>query len=220
MTSDACREMRAALGAAALGRLDPAEEVALTAHLDGCAACRAEWRELESVARALPLADPAHLSDVLPQPPTDLGDLVSTRVARERSARRTRTTRRLVLAAAAAVLVVLALVALVVVPGSGSSGTPVAFPTRNGVSAHATLHNAPAGTEVSLRVTGLHDGDAYWLWLTSDDGNRIGAGTFHGSKSPLQMTMTAAIPLSAARRIWVTDADDSVVLDARLDTHA
>jgi hypothetical protein len=218
MTSDACRDMRAALGAAALGRLDPAEEVALTAHLEGCAACRAEARELESVARALPLADPAHVSDGLPQPPTELGDLVSTRVARERGARRTRTTRRVLLAAAAALIVVLALVALVVVPGSGSSGTKVAFPATNGVSAHATLHDKPGGTEVSLRVSGLHDGDAYWLWLTGEDGNRIGAGTFHGSKSPLQMTMTAAIPLSSTRRIWVTDADNHVVLDARLDT--
>src|SRR5690242_18911177 len=140
MTSDACRDMRAALGAAALGRLDPAEEVALTAHLEGCAACRAEWRELESVARALPLADPAHFSDGLPQPPSELADLVSRRVARERSAKRTRTTRRVVLGAAAAVFVVLALGAFVVIPGSGSSGTAVAFPASNGVSARATLH--------------------------------------------------------------------------------
>jgi predicted anti-sigma-YlaC factor YlaD len=217
MMSDACRDMRAALGAAALGRLEPAEEVALTAHLEGCASCRAEWRQLESVARALPLADPAHLSDALPQPPRELGDLVSSRVAHERSARRTRNRRRVVLAAAAAIVAVLAVLALVVLPGSGSSGTDVAFPTTNGVSGHATLHNEPAGTEVSLRVTGLHDGDAYWLWLTGDDGDRIGAGTFHGSPSALDMKMTAAIPLSAARRIWVTDGKDDVVLDARLD---
>jgi predicted anti-sigma-YlaC factor YlaD len=220
MTSDACREMRAALGAAALGRLEPAEEVALTAHLEGCASCRAEWRQLESVARALPLADPAHLSKGLPQPPRELGDLVSSRVAHERSARRTRTRGRVVLAAAAAIVAVLAVLALVVVPGSGSSGTAVAFPAHDGVSASATLHDAPAGTEVSLRVTGLHDGDAYWLWLTGDDGDRIGAGTFNGAKSPLSMKMTAAIPLSATRRIWVTDANDEVVLDARLDTRS
>jgi len=220
MTSDACREMRAALGAAALGRLEPAEEVALTAHLEGCAACRAEWRELESVARALPLADVAHLSDGLPQPPSELGELVSTRVAHERSARRIRTRRRVFLAAAAALIAVIALLALVVLPGSGSSGTAVAFPSHDGVSAHATLYDQPAGTEVALRVTGLHDGDAYWLWLTGDNGNRIGAGTFHGSTSPLQMKMTAAISRSATRRIWVTDAGDEVVLDARLDNHA
>src|SRR6476619_1872785 len=169
MMSDACREMRAALGAAALGRLDPAEELALPAHLEGCASCRAESRQLESVARALPLADPARLSDGLPQPPRELGDLVSSRVAHERSARRTRTRRRVVLAAAAAIVAVLAVLALVVLPGSGSSGTDVAFPTTNGVSGHATLHNEAAGTEVSLRVAGLHDGDAYWLWLTGDD---------------------------------------------------
>ena len=41
MTADACREWRGALAAAALGRIDPAEAIALQAHLDGCAACRA-----------------------------------------------------------------------------------------------------------------------------------------------------------------------------------
>jgi hypothetical protein len=32
----------------------------------------------------------------------------------------------------------------------------------------------------------------------------------------MDLTMNAAIPLRDARRIWVTDADDDVVLDARL----
>ena len=51
--SDPCRDWRGALGAAALGEIDPAEEIGLRAHLDGCAACRAELRELTAVARAL-----------------------------------------------------------------------------------------------------------------------------------------------------------------------
>ena len=51
--SDPCRDWRGALGAAALGGIDPAEEIGLRAHLDGCATCRAELRELTAVARAL-----------------------------------------------------------------------------------------------------------------------------------------------------------------------
>ena len=51
--TDPCRDWRGALGAAALGRLDPAEEIGLRAHLDGCADCRAELRELTAVANAL-----------------------------------------------------------------------------------------------------------------------------------------------------------------------
>ena len=33
---------------------------------------------------------------------------------------------------------------------------------------------------------------------------------------PLAMRLTAALPLSRARRIWVTDEEDQVVLDARV----
>src|SRR5882762_1109878 len=98
--SDACREMRAALGAVALGGADPAEALALRAHLDGCAECRAELRELTSVAAALPLADPARTTGGLPQPPTALAKRVLGRVAAERTARRTRTRRRVAVAAA------------------------------------------------------------------------------------------------------------------------
>ena len=51
--TEPCREWRGALGAAALGGLDPAEQIALRAHLDGCAVCRAELRDLTAVARVL-----------------------------------------------------------------------------------------------------------------------------------------------------------------------
>ena len=33
---DPCRDLRGALGAAALGGIDPADDIALRAHLDGC----------------------------------------------------------------------------------------------------------------------------------------------------------------------------------------
>src|ERR1700704_1119314 len=102
MTSDACRELRAALGAVALGGADPAETLALHAHLDGCPDCRAELRELTSVAAALPLADLAHVTDDLPQPPAALATRVLGRISTERTARRTRARRRIAAAAATA----------------------------------------------------------------------------------------------------------------------
>ncbi len=214
--SEACREWRAALGAAALGGIDPAEEIALRAHLDGCVECRAELRELSSVVRTLPLVDPESLPDALPQPSGTLGARVLDSVARERHQRSLRRRHR-VLAAAGAVLVAAAAIIAVVmfVPGS-SSGTKVVFPTENGVSANATLHAKPAGTEVAFHVQGLHPGDYYWLWVTGDDGDRIPAGTFQGSDGPVNVTMTAALPLDEARRVWVTDAQNKVVLDTHL----
>ena len=84
------------------------------------------------------------------------------------------------------------------------------------MSAAATLRSRAAGTEVAFHVSGLDRGDSYWLWLTGDDGNRIGAGTFRGTGTPTDLVMTAAIPLGDARRIWVTDEHDKVVLDQLL----
>jgi len=216
MMSDPCREMRPLLGVAALGGLSPGEEIALRAHLDGCAACRDELRDLTAVARALPLADPAH---VIPQqePPADLGDLVFERLTRARADAHTRRVRRYAivagaLAAAAAIVVALVLV----LPSSSAGGTKVVLAGRPGVTATATLRAQKAGTQVAFHVAGLEDGQYYWLWLTGADGDRIAAGTFRGTPGSADLTMTAAIPLRDTRRIWVTDAQNTVVLDRKL----
>ena len=215
MTSDPCREMRPLLGAAALGGLEPAEEIALRAHLDGCAPCRAELRELTSVARALPLTDPTRRGAALPAPAPDLGERVLGRLARERAARRLRFRRRVEVAAAAVLVAAAASIALVVaLSGPGAGGTKIVFHEPAPVEASATLHTHAAGTQVAFHVAGLHPGAYYWLWLTGADGDRIAAGTFQGSARALDLTMTAAIPLRDTRRIWVTDAANDVVLDA------
>jgi hypothetical protein len=226
MTSDPCRELRGALGAVALGNADEAEHVALRAHLDGCAECRAELRELTSVAAALPLADPARVADVtssgLVQPPPTLAKRVLGRVTAERFARRTRRRRRVGLAAAAATAIAAAIVAFaLVVPDGSPTGTHVALTAKEaGVTAEATLRGRNAGTEVAFHVAGLHQGEYYWLWVTGDDGDRVGAGTFQGTANASDLVMTAALPLRDARRIWVTDEHDKVVLDERLPAPA
>jgi hypothetical protein len=221
MTSDACRELRAALGAVALGGADPAEEVALRAHLDGCAECRAELRELTSVAAALPLVDPANVTGGLLQPSPALARLVLDRVAAERTARRSRTRRRFVGAGAGLVAIAAAIVGLLLlVPSSSPSGTHVVFASKPGVSASATLRPRASGTEVVFHVSGLHDGEYYWLWLTGDDGDRIAAGTFRGTPGTSDLVMNAGLPLTEARRIWVTNEHNQVVLDQRLPAPA
>jgi Anti-sigma-K factor rskA/Putative zinc-finger len=209
------------MGAVALGGADPAEELALRAHLDGCAECRAELRELTSVAAALPLADPAHIVGGLPQPPPALAKRVLGRVAAERTARRVRTRRRLVGAGAGVAALAAAIVALLLlVPGSAPSGTHVVFASKSGVSAAATLRPRASGTEVAFHVSGLHDGEYYWLWLTGDDHERIAAGTFRGTPGTSDLVMNAGLPLSEARRIWVTDEHNRVVLDQLLPAPA
>jgi hypothetical protein len=114
-----------------------------------------------------------------------------------------------------------ALVAFVlVVPDHSSPGTRIVFTETAGVRADATLRGTAAGTEVAFHVSGLHQGEYYWLWVTGDDGDRVGAGTFQGTANPSDLRLTAALPLREARRIWVTDDHDKVVLDDRLPVRA
>ena len=61
MTHRSDDHVRASLGAYVLGHLDHAETTAVSAHLDGCASCRAEAAALAPVAEMLPLADPARI---------------------------------------------------------------------------------------------------------------------------------------------------------------
>jgi anti-sigma factor RsiW len=218
MTSDGCRDVRGALGAAALGRLDAYEDLALRAHLDGCAECRAELRELSAVARALPLADVTRVTEGASEPSRELGQRVVDRIDRERLHARRHVRRRALAGVAVALAVAAALVgAFLFVPSGGSPGKQIAFPANGGVAAHATLHAKPAGTQVQFHVRGLHDGDYYWLWLTAEDGDRVAAGTFRGNPGGVDVTMTAAIPLDDTRRVWVTDADNHVVVDRWID---
>jgi hypothetical protein len=215
---DPCRDIRGALGAAALAGGDPGDDIALRAHLDGCAGCRAELRELTLVARAL-AATPLAAVDAAPAEPSgELGTRVLERLARERGAVRSRRMRRSFVGAGALAGVAAAVIVLVLVFGSGDgpTGTRVVLPGVGGehATATATLRAKPAGTEVEMKVTGLHRGDYYWLWLTDDGGRRLPAGTFQGSDQPVDLRLTAAMPLSEARRIWVTDGNDNVVLDA------
>jgi anti-sigma factor RsiW len=220
--TDPCRDWRGALGAAALGGIDPAEEIGLRAHLDGCAVCRAELRELTAVAGALASVPLSAVVGAAAEPPDALGERVLSRLARERGAVRSRHFRQVLVGAGSLMTVAAAVIAavLMVGGGSGTGGLRVVLPgvgaERATATATAVLHSETGGTAVDVKVSGLHPGDYYWLWVTGDDGHRLPAGTFQGSQHQTEFRLTAAMPLSEARRIWVTDDQDRVVLDAHL----
>lgn len=216
MTAEVCREWRSALGAAAIDRLDGDEAVALQAHLDGCAPCREELRDLRAVVNAMANADVARLRE-RPEPPRDLGSRVLGRVLHARSATRAR--RWAHRGAIAAVIALVVLVAAAVVVLGGDDDRPVVAFTvvPRGVDAEVALAANESGTEVELRAHGLEADAWYWLWLTGDDERRVTAGTFRGDPTGQRVVMTAAIDLSDTRRIWVTDGDDAIVLDVELD---
>jgi anti-sigma-K factor RskA len=133
------------------------------------------------------------------------------RAVRRRRRKRGLATR--IVGVAAAVAVAFAL-AFTVGSRAGDEGTIVALTSSTpGVHAQAVLQKADEGTRVKLRVDGLDDGDWYWLWVTGADGRRVGAGTFVATTDRQDLTMTAALSASRTRRVWVTDADDRVVLD-------
>jgi hypothetical protein len=215
---DPCRDLRGALGAAALSGGDPADDIALRAHLDGCGACRAELRELTLVARALDVVALPAIDGAPAEPSSALGARVLERVARERGELRARRVRRTFVGAGAFASIAAAIVAVLLVFGasSGDAGTRVVLPAVGSerATATATLRSKEAGTEVEMKVSGLHDGDYYWLWITDQDGKRLAAGTFRGTDQTTDTRFTAAMPLSEARRIWVTDDNNRVVLDA------
>jgi hypothetical protein len=216
--TDPCRDWRGALGAAALGQLDPAEEIGLRAHLDGCAECRAELRELTAVAKALGSVPVENVTSAAAEPSDALAGRILSRVAIERGVRRNRRTRRVTAGVAAFVAAAAAVIALVLVVGSsgGTPGTRVVIPGVGRARATATLTSASGGTEIDMKVGGLKPGHYYWLWLTGEDEKRMGAGTFKGTVGQCELKLTAAVPLSEADRIWVTDDKKKVVLDAHL----
>jgi anti-sigma factor RsiW len=226
--SESCRDWRGDLAAEALGLLDPDTRVALQAHLDGCAACRAELADLSAVARALPAADADEVVSraSLTEPPAGLSDRVLGSLAFARADERRRGRRRVGVIVGTIVAAAAAIIGVLVIGGSVQSAShagdrTIAFKVEPaGVDASATLHNEEYGTEVKLVIDGLNDGEWYWLWLTGSDGQRVTAGTFRASGEHFTAEMTSALPLRHARRIWVTDAGDHVVFDSQIPERA
>lgn len=203
-----CREWRPALGAYALGHLDAGERAALEAHLDGCPGCRAEAESLASLARLLPLADPARFDRPAPQPAADLGERIAATIGAERRAGRRRgRRRRLGFAAAAATALAAIALAILQLPG-GEGGEPaqrVEFTSLPAdVHIWATLEPHAYGTEIHMYVRGVRSGTLCRVFLRGPRGERVSAGTFryrYGDDS--DAVLSAALDLSRTRAIGV-----------------
>lgn len=206
--------MRTHLGMHALGRLDPAEAVALQAHLDGCPRCRKELRELREVGGALRLVDPERITEQLVDPPPTMHKAIFGAVDEERRRHRRHRATLLVagtaMAAAAAVVV-----AFTVVLGGGFGSEPstaqrVAFTAQPaGVQATASVENRNFGTSVALDVAGLPHGQRYAVWLERPDGSRMAAGSFiAGGDKMMSMQLAVGLPMSEASALGVSTPTD------------
>lgn len=206
MKAERCREWRESLGAYALGRLGEEERAGLEAHLDGCPDCRAELESLESVAKLMPLADPAHF-DAQPVPPASLANrVVATIGAERRTGRRRRVRFGLALsgATAAAAAAVLAIFVL-----SGDGGGPperhVSFRSLPaGLRIGATLEGHAYGTEIHVYVRGVPSGTLCRVFLRDPAGARLSAGSFRYRRGDdSRAILTSALDLSDAAAIGI-----------------
>jgi predicted anti-sigma-YlaC factor YlaD len=199
-----------------MGRLDPAEQAALDAHVDQCDACRSELRELTAVARAFEDADADRVrSGERPLPRPELRREVLARVATERAARLRR--RRLGLAVAAAALVIVASLLVGVVQRTGDvPGEQVELDAARGVvtdaRGSAVLESQPWGTQIHLEVVGLEPGTEFEVWVLRLDDSRVSAGTFVAAAGPvMQVVAAAGLPPDQAQGVGLSTEADPVL---------
>jgi hypothetical protein len=168
-----CEPFRPDLPELAVGILPGRRRAEVLAHLEGCAACRAEVEQLTVVADSVLLAAP----EAEPSPRFDeelarrIGMGVAP-VARVGSARpgRLRTRRPVLLAVAAAVVALALALGITAMVSSGGTGRPpatVVGPDR----VHSVLTSAPlvrrGSTVGRMRTYGSgYDGSAGWLAIT------------------------------------------------------
>ena len=220
MTVEGCREWRERLGAYVLGHLTEDERAATSAHIEGCAACRAEAESLAPLAELLPIADPTRLA-AAPAPPAELADRIAARIGRERRVKRRRQRRRLAIgfsgAAAAAVTAAIVLAVVLSSPGGGGGAQRVKFASLpDGVAIGATLEPRPFGTEIRMDVHGIRSGTLCRVFLRRTDGTRMPAGSFrYRYAGTEQAVMTSALDLSAARAVGVRVGNRTFVAPLR-----
>ena len=213
--------MREQLGWYALGHGTPEERTGVSAHLDGCAACRAELAELTPLGAWLDRVDPDRLDEQQPMPPAGLEDAVLARIAAEARLRRRRAPSRRVLAAAAAVGVAAAGF------GVGWLARPVPDPpplepvavqvAETGIEASADVIPHTWGVEVRLVGEGFTAGAVYRVVVTDEDGTPVPAGQFLGvGPAELRCNLNSSVLREDATGFEVVAADGTVVASSEL----
>ncbi|MGG5258401.1 anti-sigma factor family protein [Phycicoccus avicenniae] len=205
--------VRVLVGPYLLGHLDATDAAALEAHLDTCAACRADLAELTPAAGAL--AALRGRAPELAEPPADLLERVGAAVATEqRRVRRPGAWRTAgVAAAAAAVAAALTLtgVRLTEPPPQPFEAVPVAV-EASGVTASAGVVPHTWGVEVRLTASGFAAGDRYRVVVLGEDGRDYPAGEFVGT-GPRSMVcnLNSSVLRADAAGFEVLDADGTVL---------
>ena len=207
--AEPCTEWRGLLAEHALVGLDDANRIALDAHLEGCAACRASLAELRTTAGALERTD---ARDLVTQQavPEHLAAQISARFQKERALARRRR-RILTVAGAAAAVVIIGVVGLAL-SRAGDDAPPavqedpveVVALAATGVDASAALDSKSWGTEIVLSG-GFAPGEEFFVWLERADGSRVPAGSFTGIRADsITVTLASSLQTDQAVAVGIT----------------
>ena len=166
-------EVRDLLGPYVMGALDPEDEREVEEHLEECAACREEVRDLRLAHERL-----ADLANATEPPPQELKSRVLTGMPR-------RETRRVPLVAAAAVLCVLAVLGVLYSsrffgPDEVASATLESTDLAPRAGGELLVREDNPNAQAELKVWGLPrpgPNEYYELWF-GEEGGRVSAGTF------------------------------------------
>jgi hypothetical protein len=214
VTPDRCDQWHGLLALEVVGQLVEEDRLALSAHLDGCQACRDERRDLVGLSKILPAADPDHLGghDV----PFELQSAVFARLGADaRHDRRTRRTRYVLGGAAAAVVVALALVFGLSSSSTPGTGRTVALTGSAGVTASARLTAEAWGTAIHLKEKGQPGGEVLTVSMRSTSGSWWEAGTYRTvTGRTVEVDLACGVPSSKIAGIWVRDKAGRTVLRA------
>ncbi|MCZ2826841.1 MULTISPECIES: zf-HC2 domain-containing protein [unclassified Modestobacter] len=214
------RALREELGVYALGAGSPEERAVVRAHLEGCAACRAELAELAPIAARLADADPDRL-DEDPAPPAGLADAVLARIAAEDTLPRADPTGRRRRTRLAAGALVLATAAAAFAAGWLVRPVPPPPPlesvavevTDPDITATADVVPHTWGVEVKLAGAGFTAGEVYRVAVLEDGGDAAPAGAFLGTgPAELFCNLNSPVLRADAEGFQVVDASGAVVL--------
>ena len=217
MTTDPCDHFQGLIAMEVVGRISVEERIALTAHTDGCPACRDDRRDLMMLSLVLPAADPDHAEEQ--ELPFELQRAVLDQLRQdEHRQRRVRHT-WVALGSAAAAAAAVAVLFTVVLP-SGPAVRTVALEGSATVHATARLTAEPWGTALDLHETGQAPGQVLTVAMQSASGSWWQTGTYRTEEGTVRVTMACAVKIDQISDIAVRNGAGHVVLYGDLDPGA
>lgn len=215
MTEPGCVRWQGELAMQALGKVEPEVAIALQAHLDGCAECRAERALLAPVVGALRVASPQAIEDPDAEwVPPQLQESVLSRIETEARVERRRTRRRGSVAALVAAGVAAAAILVASAGTPPPTGRTVTLSGPPGTIASITLRASSSGTDVTLREHGQPVGQNFVVTMQSASGRWWQAGSYHTSGATVRAQLTCAVAPTAITQVWVRDSSGATVLSA------